>query len=137
VVGLDEDSAGWVRALAGTSAERDVAFDRLHEMLVRVALRDADHAVVAESGAGRTGAACSATPRPALVACTGRPSTTASRRGWATFTARSDTTNGRSEMKVRNSLKSLKNKPGSQMVRRRGRVYVINKLHPRFKARQG
>jgi large subunit ribosomal protein L36 len=40
-------------------------------------------------------------------------------------------------MKVRHSLKSLKNKPGSQVVRRRGRVYVINKLHPRFKARQG
>jgi len=40
-------------------------------------------------------------------------------------------------MKVRNSLKSLKNKPGSQVVRRRGRVYVINKLNPRFKMRQG
>jgi large subunit ribosomal protein L36 len=40
-------------------------------------------------------------------------------------------------MKGRNSLKSLKNKPGSQVVRRRGRVYVISKLNPRFKARQG
>jgi large subunit ribosomal protein L36 len=40
-------------------------------------------------------------------------------------------------MKVRNSLKSLKNQPGSQVVRRRGRVYVINKLNSRFKARQG
>jgi large subunit ribosomal protein L36 len=40
-------------------------------------------------------------------------------------------------MKVPNSLKSLKNKPGSQVVRRRGRVYVINKLNPRFNARQG
>lgn len=39
-------------------------------------------------------------------------------------------------MKVRNSLKSLKNKPGSQVVRRRGRIHVINKLNPRFKARQ-
>ncbi|MDT7634535.1 MAG: Ribosomal protein, partial [Pseudonocardiales bacterium] len=28
-------------------------------------------------------------------------------------------------MKVRNSLRSLKNKPGSQVVRRNGRVYVI------------
>lgn len=40
-------------------------------------------------------------------------------------------------MKVRNSLKSQKDKPGTQIVRRRGRVYVINKLNPRFKARQG
>ncbi|MQA00936.1 MAG: 50S ribosomal protein L36 [Dehalococcoidia bacterium] len=50
---------------------------------------------------------------------------------------RSDTTNGTPETKVRNSVKSLKNKPGSRVVRRRGRVYVINKLNPRFKARQG
>jgi large subunit ribosomal protein L36 len=40
-------------------------------------------------------------------------------------------------MKVRNSLRSLKNKPGSQVVRRNGRVYVINNLNPRFKGRQG
>ncbi|ARJ06528.1 50S ribosomal protein L36 [Humibacter sp. BT305] len=40
-------------------------------------------------------------------------------------------------MKVRNSIKSMKNQPGSQVVRRRGRVFVINKLNPRFKARQG
>ncbi len=40
-------------------------------------------------------------------------------------------------MKVRASLKSLKNKPGSQVVRRRGRVYVINRKNPRWKARQG
>jgi large subunit ribosomal protein L36 len=40
-------------------------------------------------------------------------------------------------MKVRNSLRSLKNKPGSQVVRRKGRVFVINKLNPRFKGRQG
>jgi large subunit ribosomal protein L36 len=39
-------------------------------------------------------------------------------------------------MKVRASLKSLKTQPGSQVVRRRGRVYVINKQNPRFKARQ-
>lgn len=30
-------------------------------------------------------------------------------------------------MKVRKSLRSLKNKPGAQVVRRRGKVYVINK----------
>lgn len=40
-------------------------------------------------------------------------------------------------MKVRNSLKSMKKAPGSQVARRRGRVFVINKLNPRFKARQG
>jgi large subunit ribosomal protein L36 len=40
-------------------------------------------------------------------------------------------------MKVRASLRSFKNKPGAQIVRRKGRVYVINKKNPRFKARQG
>jgi large subunit ribosomal protein L36 len=40
-------------------------------------------------------------------------------------------------MKVRASLKALKNQPGSKVVRRRGHVYVINKLNPRFKGRQG
>ena len=40
-------------------------------------------------------------------------------------------------MKVRNSLKALKKIPGSQIVRRRGRVYVINKQNLRVKARQG
>ncbi|NYF12664.1 large subunit ribosomal protein L36 [Pseudoclavibacter sp. JAI123] len=40
-------------------------------------------------------------------------------------------------MKVRNSLKALKKVPGSQIVRRRGRTFVINKKNPRMKARQG
>ncbi|MET7682523.1 type B 50S ribosomal protein L36 [Streptomyces sp. NPDC005423] len=40
-------------------------------------------------------------------------------------------------MKVRNSLRSLKSKPGSQVVRRKGVTYVINKRDPRWKARQG
>lgn len=40
-------------------------------------------------------------------------------------------------MKVRNSLWSLKNQPGAQVVRRRGRTYVINRRNPRLKARQG
>lgn len=40
-------------------------------------------------------------------------------------------------MKVRNSLRSLKNRPGAQIVRRRGKVYVINRKDPRSKARQG
>lgn len=41
-------------------------------------------------------------------------------------------------MKVRNSLKSLRARHrDNQIVRRRGRVYVINKTQRRFKARQG
>ncbi|MFC9978579.1 type B 50S ribosomal protein L36 [Gordonia sp. NPDC127522] len=40
-------------------------------------------------------------------------------------------------MKVRASIRSLKNQPGSQLVKRKGRIYVINKNNPRFKARQG
>lgn len=40
-------------------------------------------------------------------------------------------------VKVRNSLKALKKIPGSQVVRRRGRVYVINKKDPRWNTRQG
>ncbi|MCH8614024.1 type B 50S ribosomal protein L36 [Arsenicicoccus dermatophilus] len=40
-------------------------------------------------------------------------------------------------MKVRASIRSLKNQPGAQVVRRRGKIYVVNKLNPRFKGRQG
>ncbi|MEV6212786.1 ribosomal protein bL36 [Kitasatospora sp. NPDC051914] len=40
-------------------------------------------------------------------------------------------------MKVRNSLRMLKVKPGAQAVRRRGKTYVLNRRDPRFKARQG
>ena len=40
-------------------------------------------------------------------------------------------------MKVRNSLRSLKDQPGSQVVRRGGHTFVINKQNPRLKARQG
>ena len=41
-------------------------------------------------------------------------------------------------MKVRNSLKSLRKRHReNQIVRRRGRLYVINKVNRRFKARQG
>lgn len=40
-------------------------------------------------------------------------------------------------MKVRNSLRALKKLPGAQIVRRRGRIFVINKKNPRMKARQG
>ena len=41
-------------------------------------------------------------------------------------------------MKVRNSLRSLKSRHRDcRIVRRKGRVYVINKTQRRFKARQG
>jgi large subunit ribosomal protein L36 len=41
-------------------------------------------------------------------------------------------------MKVVNSLKSLKKRDrNSRIVRRKGRVYIINKKNPRMKARQG
>jgi large subunit ribosomal protein L36 len=41
-------------------------------------------------------------------------------------------------MKVLNSIKSAKRRDkNSKVVRRKGRVYVINKVNPRFKARQG
>lgn len=40
-------------------------------------------------------------------------------------------------MKVRNSIRSLKRQPGAQVVRRRGRTFVINKQNPRMKGRQG
>ena len=42
------------------------------------------------------------------------------------------------EMKVVSSLKTLKSRDRNcQVVRRRGRLYVINKRNPRLKARQG
>ena len=41
-------------------------------------------------------------------------------------------------MKIRNSLKSLRGRHrDNRLVRRKGRVYIINKTQKRFKARQG
>jgi len=41
-------------------------------------------------------------------------------------------------MRVASSLKSLKKRDlDSKMVRRRGKIYIINKKKPKFKARQG
>jgi large subunit ribosomal protein L36 len=43
-----------------------------------------------------------------------------------------------STMKIRNSLKSLRNRHrANRLVRRKGRVYIINKVQKRYKARQG
>ncbi len=47
-------------------------------------------------------------------------------------TARAET------MKIKNSLKALKSRHrDNRMVRRKGRIYIINKSAPRYKARQG
>ena len=41
-------------------------------------------------------------------------------------------------MKIRNSLKSLRDRHrANRLVRRKGRVYIINKVQKRYKARQG
>ena len=41
-------------------------------------------------------------------------------------------------MKIKNSLKALKSRyRDNRLVRRKGRIYIINKTNPRFKARQG
>ena len=41
-------------------------------------------------------------------------------------------------MKVASSLKSLKKRDlNSKLVKRKGKLFVINKKNPRFKARQG
>jgi large subunit ribosomal protein L36 len=45
---------------------------------------------------------------------------------------------GIAAMKIVNSLKSMKARhKDCRIIRRKGRVYVINKTNPRFKARQG
>jgi large subunit ribosomal protein L36 len=41
-------------------------------------------------------------------------------------------------MKIKNSLKTAKTRhKDCRVVRRKGRVFVINKTNPRFKVRQG
>jgi large subunit ribosomal protein L36 len=41
-------------------------------------------------------------------------------------------------MKIRNSLRSAKvRERNCRIIRRKGRIYVINKLKPKFKTRQG
>ncbi len=41
-------------------------------------------------------------------------------------------------MKIKNSLRSLRKRHReNRLVRRKGRVYVINKTQKRYKARQG
>jgi large subunit ribosomal protein L36 len=41
-------------------------------------------------------------------------------------------------MKIRNSLRTAKRRhKDCRLVRRKGRIFIINKTNPRFKARQG
>jgi large subunit ribosomal protein L36 len=41
-------------------------------------------------------------------------------------------------MKIKNSLRTAKRRhKDCRLVRRKGRVFIINKTNPRFKARQG
>ena len=41
-------------------------------------------------------------------------------------------------MKIRHSLKSIRSRHReNQLVRRKGRIYIINKTQKRYKARQG
>ncbi len=70
-------------------------------------------------------------PVPPTIEAAGKP---AERQPWATAPA----ILGEDPMKVRNSLRSLKNRHRDcRVVRRKGRIYVINKTQRRFKARQG
>jgi large subunit ribosomal protein L36 len=41
-------------------------------------------------------------------------------------------------MKIRNSLRSLRARHrDNRLVRRKGRIFIINKTNPRYKAKQG
>ncbi|WP_336276599.1 type B 50S ribosomal protein L36 [Bartonella sp. CB178] len=41
-------------------------------------------------------------------------------------------------MKIKNSLRALKERHrNNRLVRRKGRIYILNKVNPRFRARQG
>jgi large subunit ribosomal protein L36 len=95
------------------------------------------HAVLPDSTFGRQ-AGAEPTALAAAAAAAG------SRRGIMVMeivfnSAQGFKASGREEsaMKARNSIRSLKRRPGSVVVRRRGKVFVINRAHPRWKARQG
>ncbi len=61
-----------------------------------------------------------------------------SSRSPGAFAAPEVSIKGLNVMKIRNSLKSLKDRHrDNRVIRRRGRTYVINKTNRRFKARQG
>ena len=73
-----------------------------------------------------------------IRAVSGPPPALTIRRPGLIFRASVHPTPEPTAMKVRNSLKSAKTRDRNcVIVRRRGRVYVINKRNKRFKARQG
>jgi large subunit ribosomal protein L36 len=56
----------------------------------------------------------------------------------ASFLARGRPVRGTTSMKIKNSLRALRARHrDNRLVRRKGRVYVINKTQKRYKARQG
>jgi large subunit ribosomal protein L36 len=56
----------------------------------------------------------------------------------ASILARGPAVRGTEPMKIKNSLRALKARHrDNRLVRRKGRVYVINKTQKRYKARQG
>jgi len=66
------------------------------------------------------------------------PASRFDRRAWAPYEHGQSRKPEEIVMKVRNSLKSLRGRHrDNRLVRRKGRVYVINKTQRRFKARQG
>ncbi len=72
-----------------------------------------------------------------LIRTTRRGAPPVDRRGGSRYPPRSNECPG-CAMKVRSSLKSLKARhKDCRLVRRKGRVYVINKTQRRYKARQG
>ena len=77
-------------------------------------------------------------PRPWLILA-GRMIDQARRNAiWRKIWVRMDPSIEVGAMKVVNSLKTAKTRDKNcRVVRRKGRVYVINKKNPRFKARQG
>ena len=77
-------------------------------------------------------------PAPALTCPSGPRIGPASICGGQSCTLVATAEPKRSAMKIRNSLKSLKDRHrDNRVIRRRGRTYVINKTQRRFKARQG
>lgn len=79
-------------------------------------------------------ARCVAAASPWLTVCAGNLMVRAEIKCWRTCGAPPEV----DIMKIRNSLKSLqKRHRDNRVVRRRGRLYVINKTNRRFKARQG
>jgi len=67
-----------------------------------------------------------------------RPASLVDLQDWGLYPPRFHFAPETQAMKVKSSLKSLKARHRAcRVVRRKGRVYVINKVDPRYKAKQG